>query len=332
MLNRRTGKKVQGAILIMVLWIIMLGLILVTAVATNVRLSAMTVIHHQQALQDWSAILEAVNKAHMELVIEKMPKIDVDKTSLYNRASEENRFDGRPIALSYQLPEGIKVRIYDLSGKINISHLNQNKLTQLLEQQLGEGNKKIPELVDAWSDWIDTDDLKRLNGAEAAYYKKQHLGYEPRNGPFASVDEIRWIKGFDEVFADIDVNTVFTLWGYSSSAVNPNVATRETLLMLPGMNETLADELIKARKTQPFTSMADVLLQLSPVEAQRLAGWFVLQKSSYYAIVVYPDSIEDKTKKLQTVYAYKEDVRVDNALKKPQVLRVTPYAKVTIEH
>ena len=55
MLNKRIDKKMQGAILIMVLWIIMLGLILVTAVATNVRLSAMTVIHHQQALQDWKA-------------------------------------------------------------------------------------------------------------------------------------------------------------------------------------------------------------------------------------------------------------------------------------
>ena len=322
----------QGAILIMVLWMITLGLILVTAVATNVRLSAMTVIHHQEALQDWSAILDAINKAHMELVIDKMPKIKAEKTSLYNRESEEYRFDGRPVSLSYKVPEGITVRIYNLSGKINIARLDQNKLTRLLEQQLGEGNKKIPELVDAWSDWIDADLLKRLNGAEAAYYKKEGKGYEPRNGVFASVDEIRWIKGFAEVFADIDVSTVFTLWGYTSGAVNPNLATRETLLMLPGMNEDLADKLIKARKTQPFKSMDDVSVHLSPIAVQRLAGWFAFQKSSYYAIVVYPDSIAEKTKKFQTIYAYREDVRVDNTSKKPQILRVTPYAKVTIEH
>lgn len=322
----------QGAILIMVLWIIMLGMILVTAVATNVRLSAMMVIHHQEALQDWSAILDAVNKAHMELVIDRMPKINADKTSLYNRESEENRFDGRPITLSYQAPQGISVRIYNLSGKINIARLDQNKLTRLLEQQLGESNKKIPELVDAWFDWIDTDRLKRLNGAEEDYYKKEHKGYEPRNGKFASVDEIRWIKGFDEVFADIDVNLVFTLLGNTSGAVNPNVATRETLLMLPGMNETQADKLIKARKTQPFKSMADVSVLLPPVAVQRLIGWFAFQKSSYYAIVVYPDSITEKTKKFQTIYAYREEVRVGSAAKKPQILRVTPYAKVTIEH
>lgn len=322
----------QGSILIMVLWVIMLGLILVTAIATNVRLSAMTVIHHQEALQDWSAVLDAVNKAHMELVIDKMPKINADRTSLYNRESEENRFDGRPISLSYRVPEGISVRIYNLSGKINIARLDQNKLTRLLEQQLGEGNKKIPELVDAWFDWIDVDNVKRLNGAEEAYYIKEHMGYEPRNGAFASVDEIRWIKGFNEVFADIDLNTVFTLFGDVNGAVDPNVANRETFLMLPGMNEMLADELIKVRKTQHFKNMADVSVHLSPVAVSQLTGWFIFKKSSYYAIVVYPESIEDKGKKFQTIYAYREEVRVANASQKPLILRVTPYAKVTIEH
>ena len=332
MVNKRTEKKMQGAILIMVLWIIMLGLILVTAIATNVRLSAMTVIHHQEALQDWSAILDAVNKAHMELVIDKMPKINVDSTSLYNREDAENRFDGRPVDLSYKLPKGVKVRIYNQSGKINIARLDQAKLTKLLEQQLGEGNKKIPQLVDAWFDWTDADDLKRLNGAESDYYKKENKAYEPRNGALISVDEIRWIKGFDEVFAEIDVSTVFTLWGNLNGAVNPDMASRETLLMLPGMDEDLADKLIKARKSTPFKSMADISVHLSPVAASQLKGWFTFNKSSYYAIVVYPESIEEKDKKFQTIYAYKEEVRVANASQKPLILRVTPYAKVIIEH
>lgn len=309
----------------------MLGLILVTAIATNIRLSATTVIHHQEALQDWSAILETVNKAHMELVIDKMPKIKADKTSLYNRESEENRFDGRPITLSYKAPEGISVRIYDQSGKINVSGLDQKKLKALLERQLGEDDKKIPELVDAWFDWTDTDSLKRLNGAEDAYYKKEKTGYLPRNGPIASVDEIRLIKGFDEVFDETDLNTVFTLWGNASGPVNPNMATRETLLMLPGMNETLADKLIKARKTQYFKNMADVNNHLTPISAAKLNGWFQFLRSSYYAIVVYPEKIEEKGQKFQTIYAYMEEVKVSGTAK-PQILRVNPYAKVNIEH
>lgn len=146
------------------------------------------------------------------------------------------------------------------------------------------------------------------------------------------MDETRWIRGFNELFADIDVSTVFTLWGNRNGAVNPDMASRKTLLMLPGMDEKLADKLIKARKTSPFKSLADVSVHLSPVAASKLTGWLTFNKSSYYAIVVYPESIEEKDKKFQTIYAYKEEVRVAGASQKPLILRVNPYAKVIIEH
>ncbi len=309
----------------------MLGLILVTALTTKVRLSATTVMHHQESLQDWSAILDALNKAHMELVIDKMPKITATTTSLFNRESEENRFDGRLISLSYKAPKGINVRIYDLSGKINIARLDQSKLRKLLEQQMGDGNKKISELVDAWFDWTDANNLKRLNGAEEDYYRKKDKPYEPRNGALPSVDEIRLIKGFEDLFTGIELNSVFTLWGNMGGAVNPNAASREVLLMLPGMSEKLADKLIKARKIQSFKNMADVNVHLTPVAANKLSGWFQFKKSSYYSIAVYPDKIVEKNKKSQTIYAYMEDVRVPGAAQKPIILRAIPYAKVTIE-
>jgi len=330
------SKKNKGSILILVMWMIMLGLILVTAIAANIRLSATTVIHHQEALQDWSATLETLNKAYMELVIDNMPKIKAQKTSLYNRESEENRFDGRPLKLSYNTPEDMTVRIYDLSGKLNITRLSQKKLTQLLEQQLGEGNKKIAERVDAWFDWIDKDNLKRLNGAEAAYYKREKSGYTPRNGVFTSVDEIRLIKGFTDMFPDIELNTVFTLWGNVSGSVNPNIASKETLLLLPGMTESIADKLINARKTNYFKSMAEINVHLTPIAATKLAGWFQFSKSGFYAIVVYPSAIEgnqkENDKAPQTIYAYMEEVSVAGRPKKPVILRVNPYAKVVIEH
>lgn len=322
--------KIKGSILIMVLWMIMLGLILVTAIASNIRLSAITIIHQQEALQDWGATLDALNKAHMELVIEKMPKVKVEKTSLYNRDDEEYRFDGRPISLTYPAHENIVVRIYDLSGKINIAKLKQDKLTKLLEQKLGENHKEIPQLVDAWFDWLDADDLKRLNGAEKEYYKKQKLAYEPRNAKFASVNEILQIKGFAEIFSDTALDTVFTLLGNSSGMINPNIAAKETLLMLPGMDEDLADKLLEARKKQHFKSMADVNVHLNPTTAAKLRGWFNFRGSNYYAIVVYPKNAEEKGKTEQTIYAYMEEVEVNSRLQKPVVLRVVPYAKIKI--
>jgi general secretion pathway protein K len=325
--------KNQGSILIIVLWIIVLGIILVTAISSNIRLSATTVMHHKEALQDWSQTLEAVNKAYMELVIDKMSKIEVKKTALYNQDSEENRFDGRPLQLSYGTPEGIVVRIYDLSGKLNISGLSQDKLKKLLQHELGdETDSSINERIDAWLDWLDKDNLKRLNGAEADYYKKEKLAYRPRNDEFASVDEIRLIKGFTDLFTEVDLNEVLTLWGDASGQVNPNVATKETLMILPGMTEELANKLIKARQETPFKSIAEVNVHLTPITIAKLSGWFTFRKSSYYAIVIYPEDREDLAQPSQILYVYKEDVKIGNKTAKPFILRVNPYAKITIAH
>ncbi|MCU7834267.1 MAG: general secretion pathway protein GspK [gamma proteobacterium symbiont of Taylorina sp.] len=316
----------RGSVLIIVMWLIMLGLILVTAMAVNIRLSATTVINYNESLHSWSRILASLNKAHMELLINQMPAINVRKTSSFKKTSEENSFDGRALKLSYPGSDGMTIRIMDLSGKLNISGLNEIKIKQFLEHNLGEYNKNIPLMSDAWLDWIDKDDLKRLNGAERQYYKKNNLSYQPRNDNFMSVDEIRLIKGFDEVFKDIDLETVLTLYG-KSGTVNPNFASAEVLKMLPGMSEEAAKELIAARKIQPFKNMSEVSIHLSPSVISKVSGWMNFKKSDYYTIIIHADTLKDE----RSVYAYVEEVKVNNFSKPPTVLRVIPYAKVNIE-
>jgi general secretion pathway protein K len=327
--NSKTARLQQGSILIIVLWLITLGLILVTAIASNIRLSATTVIHHQQALKDWSAVLDVINKARLELLIEKMPKVEIQKTALYQQKSEENRFDGRPLKLHYETPENITVRIYDLSSKLNISRLSQQQMQQLFEHIMGGNNKQIPELVDAWLDWIDTDELKHLNGAEKAYYKKQGLGYEPRNGPLVTVEELRLIKGLTEVFKGIELDSVFTLYG-GRAAVNPNTATREVLMMIPGIDKKSVNNILQARKTQDFKNAGELNLQLTPSVIAKTKNWFTFSKSSFYSIVVYPSDLEDPLLSEQVIYAYKEDVRVTGYTAKPVILQVNPYAKIKL--
>jgi DNA uptake protein ComE-like DNA-binding protein len=49
------------------------------------------------------------------------------------------------------------------------------------------------EIADSILDWIDEDDDPRPFGAEAQYYS--YDGYEPRNGPIASLDELLMVNG-----------------------------------------------------------------------------------------------------------------------------------------
>ena len=323
--------KQSGSILIMVLWLIMLGLILVTALASNVRLSAKTVINHQRALNDWSKTLAAINKAHMEILISKMNPIKVTAIGKGKEKEKNNRFDGQILKLKYKTPEGLSVRIYDLSGKINVLKLNKTNLIDLLKHRLGEFDKRIPSLVDAWFDWIDANDLKRLNGAEKKYYQKEKLDYIPRNGQFESVDEILLIRGFKEVFNGINLGDVFSLYGGRSYKVNPNQASKEVLVMIPGITAEVANEIIKARETQEFKNINDLNILLPVSTINKAKSWFNMQSSQYYRIAVYPTAFEQDESNKKTVTAYVEDVFVRNAQEAPKVIKVMPSEEINID-
>ena len=326
------SNKQQGLVLIIVLWIIMLGIILVTAIAANIRLSAITVINQQQALKQWSATLEAVSKAHLEIIYNKTKGSSVKLTTAFQEKNSENSFDGRSLDLLYKTPEELNVRITDISGKINIAKLPKNKLEQLLIHITGESTNQLSSLIDAWLDWQDQDNLKRLNGAETEYYNKQTPAYEARNGDFVSVDEVLLIKGFADVFSEFNLDSVFSLYGNKQGRINPNTASKNVLLMIPGIDEQAADAIVSSRETHVFSSLNQLDRLLSPSSMAITKSWFFLGVSNYYAIVIYPREYENSGEKEQVIIAYQEIVKFDQEKKEMLVLQVNPYAEIRISY
>ncbi len=87
----------------------------------------------------------------------------------------------------------LTIRVTDERGKIPLNHIEDDTVTQLLEQTGLDGDA-LAVARDSLLDWIDYDDLPRANGAETDYYAK--LGIAPRNGALASVDELARVRGF----------------------------------------------------------------------------------------------------------------------------------------
>lgn len=140
-----------------------------------------------------------------------------------------NPIDYAPVAW----PEGVKVtvEIKDETGKLPLDSPDRDMLHQLLEQ-LGVDFSESEELIDAYLDWVDEDDLERLNGAEADYYERQTPKRTPPNAPITSYDAFRYIKGFDELFFDENgaPNSLFKRFKDSTSlkhghSVNINTAS-----------------------------------------------------------------------------------------------------------
>jgi general secretion pathway protein K len=323
----------QGIILIVVLWIIVMSLVMVTILASNARLSATTVMHQQEAVTNKAMLMSTLNLAKMQLMIHFSP--------VGLRASENKKnklFDGQIVNLSYQLPTDMVVRIYDLSGTIILSHLPRRKFKAILDKLLNQNNTTRNDmmsdnLLDAWQDWVDRDDLIRLHGAEKDYYQQQKPPYLPANSPLESVEELTLIKGFSDVFSSVDITDVFSIYG-SSQKLNPNTASKSALLLIPGITEALAEDIIKQRKQLPFKSISQFHNLFSAEKINQIRPWFSLQKSHYFAIIIYPkkrenNAVQDNNGN-KRFYVYKELVHYRGSRKIPQTLKVYPMSYYTL--
>lgn len=86
----------------------------------------------------------------------------------------------------------VNIRIIDERGKIPLGNIEEAVVKRMFEQ-IGLSGQELSIASDSFQDWVDGDDERRPNGAEAAWYAP--LGYAPRNGPPISVDELARIRG-----------------------------------------------------------------------------------------------------------------------------------------
>ncbi len=330
-------RRQQGSVIIIVLWTSVLLTVLVTVMAGKVQLSAKTAFHNASAVAAMASTNSAMYKAEMELILEKMTapidkEIEVDEDG--NSRIDAYRFNGQALSLFNPLDEDMIVRIYDHAGKINLNGMSQQNLRLLIENRMGEDVDvdRVQELLMAWVDWFDLNDAANINGADTDYYESLDPPYSPRNySELDSVEEIRLIRGFDELFKDVNLEAAFTVYG-STSRVNLNVATREAMQLLPGLDDELIEEIIAYRERKDFRSQSDVG-NIVPLDSfVELSNWIGTNTSSYYSVFAYPKaeltdeelaSGQDPVKQ-----AYMEIVEVRGPRDRARVYKVDPYGRL----
>ena len=177
---------------------------------------------------------------------------------------------------NYQVGDGtVSVKIIDLERKVNINTAN----TAILQQALilmGVGADGISVISDSIQDWIDPDDNPRLAGAESDYYQSLNPPYYAKNAPIDDLSELLLVRGIaehPEIYWGGSatnhapaanrhklgfVNSPFQAADYpfglkdiftplSNGRININTADANVLQMLPGVDETIAQNIIKLR-------------------------------------------------------------------------------------
>jgi len=185
----------RGAILLMVL-----GFIFLASVFTVALLESMT--RHMRAAATAAARddLRIAAFSGMQVALASLAEIKELDGELYSPSQGW----GSPMdyaAAEFPSDVQVTIKIEDETGKIPLNAEDRNSL-RLLFEQLGVDITESEELIDAYLDWTDEDDLERLNGAEEDYYSRLEPPRTPPNEPVTSFDSFRYIKGFDELFFD----------------------------------------------------------------------------------------------------------------------------------
>ncbi|MGF1485068.1 MAG: general secretion pathway protein GspK [Opitutales bacterium] len=148
-----------------------------------------------------------------------------------------------PVAYTeIELPDGLQatVTIEDLSGKFALRQLAEDEDTfRFLLEELGVEFSDADILIASLADWTDEDDDALLNGAEADWYEREDsTRRRPSNQPLRKLEDLRYIRGFDEQFFDPDTGEANERYHLFASAVtargnhaSPNLNTAPALVL-----------------------------------------------------------------------------------------------------
>jgi len=202
-------------------------------------------------------ILEAEAMASSGAEVALSPQVESGSPVLHGSLGQNQRFDARIVG------EG---------GRLNLSWLlageNPQRL-QILKNYLelkGFDLNERDHMVDCLLDFVDPDDLPRLNGAESG------PDYQPKNRPLQRIDELKQVRGWEKFTSRKNWDEELTL--FSGGPIDLAWASRNVLLSLPGFNEAIVDRYLEYRGGPDKIQGTEDDVQFESLDQVRLAIGF----------------------------------------------------------
>lgn len=200
----------------------------------------------------------------------------------------------------YQIGNGtVSIKITDLERKVNVNTADEQMLQKALTS-IGVDAGEVPIISDGILDWIDLDDVTRVNGAESDYYQSLNPPYFAKNGVIDDLSELLLIRGVSQdlywgpastnhmpaAFQKVDrfgralqapaytAGLVDIFTPMSSGRINVNTASAAVLQTIPGIDQNVAEQIIKMRSgpdgvdgtedDTPFQNVGELAMAVSP--------------------------------------------------------------------
>jgi general secretion pathway protein K len=149
----------------------------------------------------------------------------------------------------------------DAGSALNLNTASEPELERFF-RALRVDHGRAERIAQSILDWRDPDEAHRPRGAEREAYLRAGAPFLPRNGPFHSVAELRFVLHVDSL---IYARAAPHLTVIGSGRVSVNAAPRPVLLALPGMSAEAAAVLERHRaRGNPLPDIQTLARQLSP--------------------------------------------------------------------
>jgi len=278
-----------GVALVIVLWVVMVLSLLISGFAFTMHVETQVASFSRKELKAEMLARSGIEVAKMQLLLH-----DKTPTEAGFDALDQAWATNTELFVDHELGDGkFNVTITDEERKLPINQLSQDQLQRLV-YVLGIDPLDGDTIVDSILDWIDPNDLHRLNGAENDYYESLSPPYRSKDGPFDRVEELLLVRGVTkeilEGLAGDDENPGQAglrdmLTTYSAGQININTASALTLQVILGLDETQVSAILTRRDgpdgvpgtddDMPFRNASEILGSLGAIDArarQQIAG------------------------------------------------------------
>jgi type II secretory pathway component PulK len=292
------GAKDRGSALLLVLWALLL---LSAAVFAFAKWVQQDIQLHGEANRE----LEARAMSHSGLAIALHPAVTQQTPGL------EETFPG---GLGYQ------VKMVSEGGKLNIRWLlegeDPRKIT-ILKQWLEARDLTFDErerFVDCLLDWVDADNVHRLNGVE------DDGDYHPPNRALQSVEEIAQVRGSEALTRTEGWKDALTI--YSQGPLDLSSVDADTLRFVPGFSDANIQRFIQFRRGRDNVDNTEDDHQFKDLEAVRLfLGLSKEQAKAFGGLVMVKDQTLRITSEGHSANAYRRvEVVVVKTAGNPKIL------------
>ncbi len=353
----RPRERERGIALIMVLGFIIVLAVMATAFATNMQVEARLARKANNDVKvEWicrsgielSKYILAQQMANAQEPYDSLNQkwaggpagtngfnVFLDNLNLTNSAWAENTVLGKIFPDQFEFEEKVgtdarcSIQIVDLERKFNINRAAEDSMGKFpLEKtfEMMEVNTGLsPYLIDAIKDWRDTDDNRRVSGAESDTYETKIPPYTAKNGPIDDLKELLLVEGMtpeiywgsrakqiaanplhaptatvnalgddEEITYPFGMVDIFT--PISTGYINLNTTSREVMQLVPGFDQARVDLILQMRAgldgidgtedDEPFDDVAQIQRAGFTADAIANARRFFSVRSATYEVTV----------------------------------------------